>query len=319
MVTLAATSGGGGPTPIPAPGTGIPFGPSGGMLNATTDVAPFTMTVQGVTPSNIVSYHTKARAAKASLILNMTGGHHDKYMTAGAFDYARWTAAMDTYNTPAIKQAVAQAVADRTIVGSSVMDEPHVHGGGDGNTWGPQGTMTKVVVDQMCGYAKAMFPTLPVGVAHRHGAFEPTRSSRVCEFMISQYSSRHGDVKKFRGAGLALAQRDGHTIVFGINILNGGIQDRGGTWDCIGTGGKGRDSRRHPVPRASCRLTPFTHSLTVPPRSACSSHLPSSERQKAEPVSSRGGYSDVIEPSGGVVLAPVELGQPRRCRYSAIA
>jgi hypothetical protein len=249
VVTLAGTAGGGGPTPIPAPGTGIPFGPSGGMLNSTTEVAPFTMTVQGVTPSNIVSYLSKARAAKARLILNMTGGHHEKYMTAGAFDYARWTAAMDAYNTPAIKQAVAEAVADGTIVGNSVMDEPHIHGGGDGNTWGPQGTMTKVVVDQMCGYAKAMFPTLPVGVAHRHDAFEPTRSYHVCEFFISQYSSRHGSVTAFRDAGLALARRDGHAVIFGMNILNGGIQDRDGTWDCIGTGGKGTYA-------PNCRMTP---------------------------------------------------------------
>lgn len=249
VVTLALTSGGGEPTPIAVTGTGIPFGPSGSMLNATSEVAPFTMTVQGVTPSNIGSYLSKARYAKASLILNMTGGNHDKYMTAGAFDYAKWTAAMDAYNTPAIKQAVAQAVADRTIVANSVMDEPHVDGGGDGNTWGPEGTMTKALVDRMCGYAKAIFPTLPVGVAHRHDAFEPTKSYRVCEFMISQYSSRHGSVTAFRDEGLALAQRDGHTIVFGMNILNGGTQDRDGTWDCIGTGGKGTYA-------PNCRMTP---------------------------------------------------------------
>jgi hypothetical protein len=248
VVTLAATSGGGGPTPIATRGAGIPFGPSGSMLSSTTEVAPFTMTVQGVIPSNIVSYLNKARSAKARLLLNMTGGHHGKYMTAGVFDYARWIAAMDAYNTPGIKQAVAQAIADGTIVGNSVMDEPHVHGRGDGNTWGPQGTMTKVVVDQMCGYAKAMFPTLPAGVAHRHDAFEPASSYRVCEFVISQYSSRHGSAAAFRDAGLAMARRDGHAIVFGMNILNGGIQDRDGSWDCIGTGGKGTYA-------PNCRMT----------------------------------------------------------------
>ena len=249
VVTLASTSGGSTPPPIPGTGVGIPFGPSGSMLTATTQVAPFTMTVQGVTPSNILSYLAKARYSKSKVSLNMTGGHHDKYMTNGRFDMAKWTAAMDAYNTPAIKQAVAEAVADRTIVGNSVMDEPHVHGGGDGNSWGPEGTMTKVVVDQMCGYAKAMFPTLPVGVAHRHDAFEPAKSYRVCEFIISQYSSRHGSVTAFRDEGLALARRDGHAIMFSMNLLNGGTQDRDGTWDCIGTGGKGTYS-------PNCRMTP---------------------------------------------------------------
>jgi hypothetical protein len=249
VVTLASTSGGGTSTPIPGTAVGIPFGPSGSMLSSTTEVAPFTMTVQGVTPSNILSYLGKARYSKSKVSLNMTGGHHDKYMTNGVFDMRKWTAAMDAYNTPAIKQAVAEAVADRTIVGNSVMDEPHVHGGGDGNSWGPEGTMTKVVVDQMCGYAKAMFPTLPVGVAHRHDAFEPAKSYRVCEFIISPYSSRHGSVTAFRDEGLALARRDGHAIMFSMNILNGGTQDRDGTWDCIGTGGKGTYS-------PNCRMTP---------------------------------------------------------------
>jgi hypothetical protein len=35
---------------------------------------------------------------------------------------------------------------------------------------------------------------------------------------------------------LALAQRDGHAIMFSINILNGGTQDLDGTWDCPGVG-----------------------------------------------------------------------------------
>jgi len=127
-------------------------------------------------------------------------------------------------------------VADGTIVGHSVMDEPNVHGGGDGNTWGPQGTMTKARVDSLCGYAKAIFPTLPVGVVHRHDIFEPTKSYRVCDFLISQFANRIGSVTEFRDAGLALARRDGHAIMFSLNILDGGVQDRTGAWDCPGSG-----------------------------------------------------------------------------------
>ena len=42
-------------------------------------------------------------------------------------------------------------VADGTIIGSRVMDEPYVSGGatGGGNTWGPKGTMTKARVDTL--------------------------------------------------------------------------------------------------------------------------------------------------------------------------
>ena len=255
VVTLAASSAGATSMPkpmaasaVPPAGMGIPFGPSG-VEDGSPAAQPFSMTVQGVTPDNIVSRLNAARAAKAKLMLNMTGGKHGKYMTAGSFDYTKWTAALSAYNTGEIRRAIAERVTDGTIVGYSVMDEPHVHGGGDGNTWGPAGTMTKARVDQMCGYAKAMFPTLPVGVAHRHSAFEPKKSYRVCEFIISQYSSRHGSVTDFRDEALAIARRDGHQVIFGMNILNGGIQDRDGNWDCARTGGKG-------TYRPNCRMTP---------------------------------------------------------------
>jgi hypothetical protein len=247
LVTLASTSGGETPA-LPAPGAGIPFGPSG-MTGGPMEVVPFTMTLRGVTPDVIVATLRQAREAHTRLVLNMTGGKHEKYMTNGAFDYAKWVAAMDGYKSDAIRQAIAEAVADGTIVGNSVMDEPHVSGAGDGNTWGPAGTMTKARVDQMCGYVKSIFPTLPTGVAHRHDVFEPTKSYRVCDFIIAQYSSRLGSVTQFRDAGLALARRDGHSIIFGMNILNGGTQDRDGVWNCAGTGGIGTYS-------PNCRMTP---------------------------------------------------------------
>jgi hypothetical protein len=156
---------------------------------------------------------------------------------------------MDTYNTSAIKQAIAIGVADGTIVGAHVMDEPHVSGGGDGNTWGPVGTMTKLRVDSLCGYVKAMFPTLPVGVAHQHDKFEPTKSYRVCEFLLDQYSTRLGEVNGWRDEALALGRRDHMAILFSLNIINGGTQDKDGTWDCGGTGGMGEFA-------PNCSMTP---------------------------------------------------------------
>jgi hypothetical protein len=108
--------------------------------------------------------------------------------------------------------------------------------------------MTKARVDSLCGYVKKMFPTLPTGVVHRHDIFEPTKSYKVCEFIASQYSSRIGSVTAFRDGGLALAKRDGHAIMFSLNILNGGVQDKDGTWDCAGTGGLGTYS-------PNCRMT----------------------------------------------------------------
>lgn len=249
--TAPSTCGGGGVAnecgqPV-AQGFAFPFGASG-LQDGTTGMAPFTMWLGSTSAAYLLSDLTKARAAKMRLFLNMTGGSHDNYLTNGVFDLAKWKARMDTFNTPQLKQAVAAAVADGTIIGNSVMDEPHVHGLGDGNTWGPPGTMTKAKVDDLCRYVKAIFPTLPTGVAHRHDVFEPDKNYAVCEFVISQYSARIGDVAAFRDAGLAFAKRSGTAIMFSMNVLNGGTQDKDGTWDCTGTGGKGQYA-------PNCRMT----------------------------------------------------------------
>jgi hypothetical protein len=201
----------------------------------------FTASIGSVNTGNIVRRLAMARARGAKLILAMTGGGHDRYLTKGVFNFAKWKARMNAYNTPEIQAAVAAAVADGTIIGNVVMDEPHVTGAGDGNTWGPKGTMTKLRVDQMCRYVKTMFPSMAIGVIHGHNAFEPDKSYQVCEFLVSQFVYRLGDVTKFRDAALAMAARDGMAIVFSLNIMNGGIQAAGdGLWNCPPTtGGRG--------------------------------------------------------------------------------
>ena len=240
------------------PATGIPFGPyaawSGTSLKPYTD--NFTGTIGAVTASTIVATINEARSKGVRLILAMTGGGHENYMSVingvMQFDYAKWKAKMDSYNTAAIKDAVARGVADGTIVANNVMDEPNVNGGGDGNTWGPSGTMTKVRVDGLCGYVKTMFPGLPAGPAHTHNAFEPDKSYRVCDLIIDQYHTRKGEITAWRDAGLALARRDGHSIAFSLNTLSGGFQAvRDGNWYCdpVTTGGRGTYDPH-------CRMTP---------------------------------------------------------------
>jgi hypothetical protein len=66
---------------------------------------------------------------------------------------------------------------------------------------------------------------------------------------MPQYAHRKGQVTAWRDAALAMAQRDGLAIVFSMNLLNGGVQDRSGAWDCAGTGGLGDRS-------PNCRMTP---------------------------------------------------------------
>lgn len=243
------------PPPPPTSPEGVPVGP----FNAWDDAVPktnteiFTASFGSVNPTNILQRLEAARTKGVKLILAMTGGDHSNYLTKGVFDLAKWQAEINRLGTPEIEAAVAAGVADGTIIGNSVMDEPHVHGQGDGNTWGPPGTMTKARVDEMCAYVKSIFPTLPVGVVHGHDSFQPAQSYKTCEFLVVQYAWRKtaGNIEKFRDEALALGQRDGMAIVFSMNLLNGGVQAPGrDSWNCplTTTGGRGTF-------RPNCRMT----------------------------------------------------------------
>ncbi len=249
MVTLTRAIGGG-TGPFAA---GIPYGVysawEGTNYKANTDV--FGLSIGTYTSDDILRRLEVARAGKKQLILAMAGGKHEQYKTNGVFDYSKWRARMETYNTPAIRAAIAAGVVDGTIIGNSVMDEPH--NTAPDNSWGPAGTVTKARVDEMCGYVKAMFPTLPAGVVHPHDVLEPTRSYQNCDFIVAQYSHRKtkGDIEKFRDEALAMGRQNGIAIAFSLNILDGGVQsERNAGWNCgPDTGGRGTYD-------PNCRMTP---------------------------------------------------------------
>jgi len=257
-VTLASA-----PVPAPPPSApttgriGVPFGASQQLARTGSLSQPFTMSMDGYSPGSIVSRIQAARTGGYTLLLALPGGSHSQYMSTingvYQFDGNKWRAAMDAYNTSTIRQAVSQGVADGTVIAANIMDEPYVFGGatGGGNTWGPRGTMTKARVDSLCGYVKTIFPTLPAGPEHQHQLFEPDKSYRVCDLYIDQYKAAYGSVSAYRDAGLQMAARDGHQVMFALNILDGGVQDKDGTYDCTGAGQGGTGTYQ-----PNCRMTP---------------------------------------------------------------
>src|SRR5215213_8489669 len=109
--------------------TGVPFGPYdtwAGDTSLEPNTGFFTAGIGSINATNIVARLDVARLNRKRLVLAMTGGSHSNYLTDGVFDLAKWQAKMESYNTPAIKAAVAAAVSDGTIIGNSVMDEPNV-------------------------------------------------------------------------------------------------------------------------------------------------------------------------------------------------
>jgi hypothetical protein len=104
----------------------------------------------------------------------------------------------------------------------------------------------------MATYVKNMFPTLPVGIAYGAPGYQWRSGERykVVDWVISQYqwSFNQGGITAWRDIILNWSRAEGVTPVFSLNIINGGINDNTGAWDCAGTGGKGTITR-------SCRMT----------------------------------------------------------------
>jgi hypothetical protein len=248
--TLWCTAGGCSATPPkPAP-LGVPFGPfalwNDGHL--TTTAVAFTASQNYTSPDNVVRMIANARAAGQKLILVLTGGAPKQYSTTGAFDLAKWEARIDQYNTAPIRDAIAAGVADGTVLGNSLMDEP------EHKNWG--GVMTKPLLDTMAAYAKGYFPTLPMGPSHGPNGYylwRPNERYRVVDYVLSQYNYwvTDGDVTAWRDKVLAQAKLDGVAVAFSMNILDGGQNAaRDGAWNCpTGT------SAGHGLREPACRMT----------------------------------------------------------------
>jgi hypothetical protein len=198
-------------------GAGVPFGPSD-LFNASgvfRQVAPFTYTPDIVDSAHIVAQINTARTNRVKLALEMTGGSHNNYITNGKFDFNKWKAAQNKFNTSAIKTAVANGVADSTIVFAVLMDEPN-H-----SSWG--GVMNHALLDQMSQYVKAIFPTLRTNVDVTY-TWEPTSVYQSVDVITTQYNSKVGDVNAYRNAAVSSAATQKVALVFSLNVLNGGDQ-----------------------------------------------------------------------------------------------
>jgi hypothetical protein len=212
---------------------GLPYGPVGlWTLNKLNwGPAPFTGSTNYINADTVILQINAARNKGQRLVLAMTGGSYVDYTTNGQFSMTKWKSAMNTYNKTAIKNAVAAGVADGTIIGNQLIDEPET------SRWGT--VLTKPMLDQMAAYAKSIFPTLPVGVNHGPPGYKWRSNERYTKvdyvrYLYAWYITS-GDVVAWRTAVLAQAKLDGVTPALAVNILNGGVKDKGdGYYDCAG-------------------------------------------------------------------------------------
>ncbi len=215
--------------------SGLPYGPIGLWATLNTfemGPAPFTLSQEQVTASSIVARINNARSKRQRLVLAMTGGPSSDYKTNGKFDVSKWKRRMNSFTTSSIRNAVAAGVSDGTVVGNVMMDEPETPKWGD--------NVSKALLDDMAVYAKGIFPSLPVGVNVGPPGYRWRASERFHEVDWVRYQYNwwvtSGNVGAWRSAVLDQAHKDGVTPAFSLNLLDGGIKDTQGSWDCSATG-----------------------------------------------------------------------------------
>lgn len=236
---------GGGGTPVTM---GVPYGPSQLLSRSASYPIAFTVSVEAAKPDFYEEKVEEAIARKLiGLEFSLTGANHN--ISAGCngplfhcpggvlqFSMAKWMDLADSW-PPEDDARLDSLGQEGFLLANNVMDEPHVSGGGDGNTWGPKGTMTKARVDTLCTKSKQLWPHVPAGVSHPWHNFEATKDYAVCEFTINQYSMRYGSLDKWIEGAQLVAQRQGTAIAYSLNVINGGARDTDSDWDCRHQGG----------------------------------------------------------------------------------
>jgi hypothetical protein len=197
---------------IPAPlSSFVPFafGPDD-MYRGANSATGFTAGQSYADPEGLVALLAKLRANKQRAFLALTGGKHDPYLTNGKFDLAKWKAGTARYNTRTLRAALDSGVADGTILGYNMLDEP------PHPTWG--GIFTKPLVDSMAAYCKTLFPFMPCGVSVNY-RWRPNERYNLVDFIVAQTWMESQTPASFRDSAVAMAKRDGVGLVLAMNLF----------------------------------------------------------------------------------------------------
>jgi hypothetical protein len=168
----------------------------------------------GLSPTNIVSLLSDARAKGARVVIKLCMGR-DSYVknSDGTFSLTKWKALVDRYKSVNL----APYITDGTIVGHFLIDEPS-----RASKWGgkiiPQST-----VEAMAKYSKQLWPgmTTMVRVVPSWLKSAPISYTSL-DAAWAQYAASKGNVGQWIGAEVAAAKSLGLGLAVGMNVLDGG-------------------------------------------------------------------------------------------------
>lgn len=189
------------------------YGPTDLYTSWTDPAVPgFSGAILYASPSGIVKLLNAMKANNHRAFLKMTGEPQWTYMTNGRFDYYKWARATSRYNTSTIRNAVAAAVSNGTLLGYSMIDEP--------NRFNWNGSINKAMVDRMARHSRSIFPTLPTAAVVTY-YWRPTERYRNLDVIISQTWKPKKTAATFAREAVAAAKLNGTAIAFSLNLRAG--------------------------------------------------------------------------------------------------
>ena len=193
---------------------GITFGTYNIDVSLLGRVHTGTLAGGSISPDNIMSWLSAARAKKARVVVKLCKGR-DSYVknTDGTFSFTKWKALVDRFKGVNL----GPYIADGTIVGHFLIDEPH-----RASRWGGR-IISPATLEAMAKYSKSIWPGLTtlVRVHPTWLASWPT-TYRYVDAGWAQYAAGKGEVGRWIAAEVAAAKRKGLGLAVGLNVLDGG-------------------------------------------------------------------------------------------------
>ncbi|MEO7476045.1 MAG: hypothetical protein ABIY46_12000 [Gemmatimonadales bacterium] len=193
---------------------------SAGVMFASYGLTPSQITavhtgvIRSPTPSSLLDYLAQVRAKGGRVLIKLSGSENLYRNGDGTFSLAKWQSAVDKYRGVNF----SSYIADGTIVGHYIIDEPHF-----ASRWGGQ-VIPQSTVEAAAKYSKQLWPTLPTIVnapAHWLAASTITYTSLDAGWAMFRAGTSSSPTT-WAAAQVTKAKKKGLGLFAGLNVLDGG-------------------------------------------------------------------------------------------------
>jgi hypothetical protein len=198
--------------------SGIPFGPyintkgtsSASLIPPSGLSSEFTGLVADAHPPTLMAKLEEARRTNGRVLLSFAGAPA-QVTDENGFSIKLWKQSVDRFR----RFDLASYIADGTLVGNFIMDEPN-----DPTNWNGR-VVALAEIDEMARYSKEIWPDLPT-IIRAWPDHLKQYEFKYLDAAWAQYHIRFGSVDDFIASNIRDAKASGLALVMGLNVLGGG-------------------------------------------------------------------------------------------------